>query len=563
MKLIIREYLSLLKESNELDRVLPDLLLMMGIEPISHAQVGVRQYGLDVAAVGEYKDEGNTLLLFTIKQGDLGRSDWDVNEQSIRQSLDEIKDVYLESHIRPEHLKLKKKIILCTGGNLKQEIQQNWKGYISKNSIEGEVEYEFWGGDKLAILIEEFMFNEQIVPVEFRSSFRKVLSLLSDPDYDLSDFYSILSALLLESDFGDLSKQTGLRKAKRALKTIHLVLNILFFWAKNEHNLKPAVYASERTMLITWEFLRKNDLLNNNAILLVSYEIYKTLLTIYSEYFNKIRQHCHIQNGLHGYGRHSILENLNIFEQLGIICTTGVLYIFQANIEQDEKLFESAQAITASVKALIENHLSTHSPYYDNHIIEISEAIFLLACFSEKEFIDKWIKEILNHIAFAYKNMGRYFPIQSDSFDDIVALTVSGTINKEKLIEISTLLPIIAQLCAVLELRESYSLVRDIVENVFQNTTLQIWYPDTDTDQFIYVCNAAFESGTVDAPMSIPETIEDMTAMIESVQENTIKFEELSSVKNGFPILPIISSRHYRTPFLPCYWQQGIVEKKS
>ena len=175
MKLIIREYLSLLKESKELDRLLPDLLLMMGIEPISHAQVGVRQYGVDVAAVGEYKDEGNTLLLFTIKQGDLGRLDWDVNEQSIRQLLDEIKDVYLENHIRPKHLTLKKKIILCTGGNLKQEIQQNWKGYISKNSIKGEVDYEFWGGDKLAILIEEFMFNEQIVPKSTLSPLRSRL----------------------------------------------------------------------------------------------------------------------------------------------------------------------------------------------------------------------------------------------------------------------------------------------------------------------------------------------------------------------------------------------------
>ena len=199
MKLIIREYLSLLKESKELDRLLPDLLLMMGIEPISLAQVGVRQFGVDIAAVGEYRKEGNSLFLFTIKQGDLGRSDWDVNKQSIRQSLDEIKDVYLDSHIRPEHSTLKKKIILCTGGNLKQEIQQNWKGYESKNSIEGEVEYEFWGGDKLSLLIEEYMFNEQILPVEFRSLFRKVLSLLSDPDYDLSDYYSILNSLLLDS----------------------------------------------------------------------------------------------------------------------------------------------------------------------------------------------------------------------------------------------------------------------------------------------------------------------------------------------------------------------------
>ena len=121
---------------------------------------------------------------------------------------------------------------------------------------------------------------------------------LSDPDYDLSDYYNILNSLLLESEFGSLSKQNNLRKAIKALRSIHLVLNILFFWAKNEQNLKPAIYASERTMLVTWEFLRKNDLFNKRSILSVSYEIYKTLLRIYSEYFNKLQQYCHIQNAL-------------------------------------------------------------------------------------------------------------------------------------------------------------------------------------------------------------------------------------------------------------------------
>ncbi len=554
MKLIIREYLSLLKESKELDRLLPDLLLMMGIEPISHPQVGVRQYGVDVAAVGNYNDDNTkTLFLFTIKQGDLGRSEWDVNAQSIRQSLDEIKDVYLQNYIRPEHSQLKKKIVLCTGGNLKQEIDLNWNSYISRNSIEGELEYEFWGGDKLSLLTEEYMLNEQILQPEFRSLFRKVLSLLSDPDYDLSDYHTILNKVLLGSDFGDLTKQTGLNKAKKALRTIHLVLNIVFGWAKNEQNLKPAIYAAERTILITWEFLRNNNLFQKEHVIIIYNEIYQTLLKVYVEYYNKIQQYCYVQNGLHGYGRHSIVENINIFEQLGILCLTGILYCYQPLIEKKD-----IKILSDTAKALIENHLSTRSPYYDIHIIEISEAIFLLALFSENEFLDKWIKEMLNHITFAYRNMGRYFPIQSDSFDDLVALTISGTITKDKLMEISTLLPTIAQWCAVLELKESYSLIKNIVDNVFKNTTLQIWYPDKYTDEFMYKCNAAYESGIIDAPMSIPDTIEDMKSMMESVKKSTINFEDLSSVKYGFPTLPILSSRHYRMPFLPFYWQQFI-----
>ena len=72
MKLVIKEYLSQLKESGELDKLLPELLLFMGIEPISHPQIGVRQFGVDVAAVD---NKSKVLYLFTIKQGNMSRSD--------------------------------------------------------------------------------------------------------------------------------------------------------------------------------------------------------------------------------------------------------------------------------------------------------------------------------------------------------------------------------------------------------------------------------------------------------------------------------------------------------
>ncbi|MCW8128509.1 hypothetical protein [Microbulbifer halophilus] len=131
MKLILREYLALLKESDELDALLPDLLLSMSISPISQPQKGVRQGGVDVAAVGKHPETGDkALFLFVVKQGDLGRRDWDSSEQSVRQSLNEVRDVYLHGHVKPEHKKLPKYIIVCTGGDLKQDTQQAWSGYI-------------------------------------------------------------------------------------------------------------------------------------------------------------------------------------------------------------------------------------------------------------------------------------------------------------------------------------------------------------------------------------------------------------------------------------------------
>jgi hypothetical protein len=127
LKLIIKQYLSLLKESGELDSLLPDLLLSMGIEPISRPQIGPRQYGVDVTAVGNDENGKKTFFIFTIKQGDIGRSDWDGTPQSVRPSLVEIKEVYIPTHIEKKYQGLPKKIILCTGGEKKQEIEMKLK----------------------------------------------------------------------------------------------------------------------------------------------------------------------------------------------------------------------------------------------------------------------------------------------------------------------------------------------------------------------------------------------------------------------------------------------------
>ena len=567
MKLIIREYLALLKESKELDKLLPELLLMMGIEPISHPQVGVRQFGVDVAAVGQYDNQDSdsqnhndkSLLLFTIKQGDIGRSDWFSNEQSIQPSLDEIINVYLHSHIRAEHRDLKKKIILCTGGDLKQELDQNWSAYTRRNTIKDELEFEFWGGDKLAILIEQYMFNEQVVPIKLRSSFRKVLALLSDSDYDLSDYYHLLNQLLLQANFGDFTKQSAVNKAKKALRTTHLLINIIFAWSKNQQNLKPAILAAERTLLITWEFLRKHELFSKKSLNDIFHEIEKTFIDIYFAYYNKVEAHCDLEQGLHGYGNHAIVENLNIFEQLGFVSITGLLAFDNWLITKQKDEFETKEKVAKTLKALINNHKATLSPCYDNHIIEISTALFLLSCLKETEFIEQWLSEMLQHIGVAYFHLGKYFPIESDSFDDLISLNITGTIEKERLMRMSTLIPILAQWCCVLNLKGPYSQVVDFVKKIFKNTTLQIWYPDADTDKYLYTSNAAYESGYSEAPITIPTDINEMQKMIDEVQSRTITAAEISANKYC-PILTFVASRHYRTPILPFYWQNGFAE---
>lgn len=561
MQLIIKQYLSLLKESDELDRLLPDLLLSMGIEPTSRAQAGPRQYGVDATAVGRDENGKKTFFIFTIKQGDIGRSDWDGTPQCIRPSLDEIKDVYIPTHIEEKYKDLPKRIIVCTGGEKKQAIALNWSQYVNQNQESGQLEYDFWGGDKLSLLIEEHLFNEAIIPVELQSSLRKVLALVSDPDYDLSDYHSILNGILIETDYGDVKKPSGRKKVCKALRTVNLCQNIIHFWAKNEGNIKPAVYCSEKTVLYGWDFVRRHELYKSKKIAPIFYEIYKTLHRIYADYFVKVQGHCYVRNGFCGYGRHHVQENLNIFEHLGLLSTTGLLCLYQALIESNEELLGNANIVLDALKAYIDNHHATALPCYDEHIIEISAAILFLSTLDEKEFVNEWIGRIVDQVVFSYRSMGQYFPIHSDSFDDLVALNVSRTVKKEELFGMSTLLPILAQWCIALDLDQSYTLIREVVEKFFPECTLQIWYPDEETDALLYV-GSANRTGAVDAPIELVEDIEEMEKRMTQAQKNTINIDDITSVTHGLIVLPILASRQYRTPLMPFYWQHSVVAAK-
>lgn len=87
MKLVIKEYLASLKEREELDAMLPNLLSEMGFTVYSRPGRGTRQYGVDVAAVGTADDGQRKIYLFSVKQGDLNRQDWDGTPQALRSSL--------------------------------------------------------------------------------------------------------------------------------------------------------------------------------------------------------------------------------------------------------------------------------------------------------------------------------------------------------------------------------------------------------------------------------------------------------------------------------------------
>ena len=547
MKLIIKEYISLLKESKELDSLIPELLLAMGHEILSKPKIGHRQFGVDVASKGIDENGKEKIFLFTIKQGDIIRKDWNSNEQSVRPSLDEILDVYISNKLLNIYSNLPKKIILATGGDMEQNVEENWKGYTERHKKANEIEFDFWGGDKLSLLIEKYMFDEYIFPKELRSKFRKTLALLDDNDYDLSDYFELINALLFENLLETKTK----KRDKEILKTLNLIylsLNIIYSWSKSNNNIKHSLIASERVVLNLYFFLYKTNFLNKRNLMNIFMKTLNFYFKIIQEYSKKIYPHIEIENGLALKGYDFFQESLILFEQLGIVSTFGNIYYFFTNeaFEYENFDYEEYVNINNHIKLMIKNHKGLLNPVYDEHIIDISLAIHLLELFEEKEFIEEWIMQMINHIRFALIQ-SKYFPIDTNDFDDLVELNIYKDIDKKEFLKTSTLIPILAFWCIKLNLEEAYKFINETIKEFYNETTLQIWFPDEDLENFVYKENAALQSGYVFAPINLRENINEMKELINKIKEKG-HFVELKNKK--IPILYLISSRHFRMPIL-------------
>ena len=101
LRLLLEDFLGLMREEGELDAFLPLLLAAMGHEIVSRAQKGPRQYGVDIATVGRDADGRIKFFMWLVKCGDIGRNEWDSGPNSVRQTINDVGDTYIDSHIAP------------------------------------------------------------------------------------------------------------------------------------------------------------------------------------------------------------------------------------------------------------------------------------------------------------------------------------------------------------------------------------------------------------------------------------------------------------------------------
>lgn len=552
MRLIILEYLSMLKESKELDSLLVALLQSMDIEVISKPIIGGRQFGVDLAAVGKDPEDGvKKLFLFVIKQGNINRNNWDNKPQSVRQSIDEILDVYLRSHVEEEYSQLPVSIILCFNGNLEQSIQANWAGYV-KNCISDKIKIFSWDIDKLASYIKKNLMNEYLFPEDIQKEIRKTLALIDLNEYDLSNFYNIIEKILS-------AEIKNLKKDLKSLRLLNLCINIVYKWAEEGNNLKPALIATERLILKVFSWMNKKGYLNNKKILNEFQNIHITYRNVLNSYFLKIQNHCYIKDALfhYGGGAEEIEYPLITFEQIGIIASIGLNYLNCYILTNDKKFLRLAINVSNGLSGLIINNKSSFNALYDGHIIDITLGLLLL--YNTKRFKEAnyWIEQIFIYLVNSFI-LRKRFPILSDSYDELIFIEAGYSKCK---MESSTLIPILAEWSVVLKNEPLYNFIKEQINNHFKEIDMQIWYPEDNVESYMFSENVLINSGTMRTSIKYQGNYDEFISQIKDEIDIEIDYNNLQINKNHYPILGLIASRHYRAQIFPFYWRKFIKEK--
>lgn len=553
MKLILKQYLSSLKERSELDAVLPDLLSSMGMNVFISPTRGVKEYGVDIAAVGRLNGEEKRVYLFSVKSGNLTRETWNGSaDQALRRSLDEILDSFIPSRLPPEHRDKKIVICLCFGGDVNSGIRQEVSGYENRNT-QGNIYFEEWNGDKLAELIQQNLLKEELLPSSSQALLRKSLALLEEPESSNKYFSFLIDKVLSDSAHPD--------SVASAITRINVCLWVLFSWCRDCGNLEAAYLSSERALLMAWDKVKSHYTGKNKAS-----KSFDSILDTYHQVTD-----CYIERCLFPYAEFkyaishavrspcSIDVNIKLFDVLGRLSVKGHWLLdslsksyaenppTDGESKEQKILCMSLQKITKYIHLLVNNNPTLLSPRKDSQAIDIGLALLLLSNNSDFDgFVQKWLSEIVNRCIFSFNSNGMY-PIIYDSYEKLLEHSNKNKNDnnyRNKVTSGSILYPLLAVYCSLYKLDFLSKDLEQFTTEKLAHSTLQYWYPNQHSEQSMYTNSETHGSALTDFPMNGNLAIK----CIGQECKNADSFKRMSAVIKGKAPLVLTACRCYRYP---------------
>lgn len=556
MKPLIREYLASLRERDELDAVLPDLLSEMGYTVLSRPSRGTRQFGVDVAAI-EPGDDGR-LYLFSIKRGDLTRSEWDGDSsQALRPSLNEIRDVYIPAHVPEEHRARRIVICLCLGGDVQEQVRLNVTTYQKENETP-RVSYAEWNGDRIAGYIETGLLREGLLTRQMRSSFRKAVAMVDEPDVSFAHFSELVGALL--GNMKDASEKARITAARQ----VCICLWVLFVWARDAGNVESAYLSSERALLGVWHMVRVDIRADrtSEAVSVVLNQLIELHFQISDELNGKILPYAGEMYAISAAVRSSspLDVNLKLFEMLGRIALRGLWLTWgergssafptpREGRSWDTRIDQMAERVCAFVAS----NPALLMPVSEDQVVDLTLAfMFLAAQGGSVGALKSWVQEVANRARYAFRTHQAY-PCVFRDYGDLAEHAREKTNEyREVATAASVLLPTLAFWAAALGDMETLKELAVFKRELLSHCSFQLWLPGDDSEENIYTDAESHGAAFTDIPVT-----DDPNVVLDYVLRECGKdtpFFGLSAVEFGHWPLIAVACRHHRLPIPPHLW---------
>lgn len=471
IQLVLSHYLAGLRERGELDALLPELLKAMGHAVLSRPQIGVSQAGVDVVSVAKREDGETEVFLFVVKFGDVGRSDLYADKQSVAPSVREASSDFVRNRLPKALRSLHKTIVLLSNGVVKQEAQS---GFAALSEEIGEVpgcSLDFWGTDHLTPLIERHLFDETLLLSKGKSDLRAALAGLEESDTSVHRFVRFLDTCFdvveTEKDRkGRALKKTFLKRCAVAA----MGWAVLLVWGRSEDNLKPGVVSGEYLLLRMWSeavkvglWADKNVTARLEALLMLQAE---ALL----EYFDKTMPQLQSRRAILQYRPDRLAYTDLVFDELGRL---SVLLLMLQKIPGSDEL---RQFICGQLLRLTNEHGGCRLPLYDGHTIDLSLIFAALMGESDSNNAKRLLGDVTQRLYLALQT-DRYLPVDTDLFEDAVALNITGEADSRDFFQTSSLVPALATLAALLGDEDVLKQLREDVGPLLKGATLERWFP--------------------------------------------------------------------------------------
>jgi hypothetical protein len=538
MLFLVQDYLASLKEREELDAILPDLLRAMGFQIVKLAFRGEVEHGVDIAAIGQ--EDGETVLyLIQVKAGDIDATLWDSGPNAVRPTLNNLLDVPFEDLTQPRLQQARRQAILAHNGHLRENIRERFNGYV-RDQFSPPMAFTRWDLDELAKLFQEHLLNERILLKEHQRLLKRALVFLDVPDYDLDDFKQLIREFL-----PDIERLRRPRRS-RVFGFIRLVLAMIRAECQDLNNLSPALVAYEYALLSIWGWMRRNGFFQEPVVEEFA-RTYSQYLQLLLEWAEKIAPALRVPTGLAFGGTYELVEYpMRTFEVIGNLGLLATALTYLPDSEFRDRHLQRAMELLVNT---IETNPARHKPLLDSHSIDIFLGMWPLMLTGYTDLARWWLRDVLEHLVIRKKLYNR-LPELYNRIDAVIEYEATNERPVGYVDSSSTLIYMLFEFCLLLDVEEFYLNYRE----AFEGTTFQVWYPPENIEEIIY-SREVFE-GDTEVIHGLPANFEDFRLDVQARH----KFDRMdySPIAKRLPAILLLANKHFRTPVFPFWWRTSI-----